>query len=231
MDVARDLAPQLSFEPLWIQAGEQTKGRGRRARAWADPQGNLACTLLMPLQGIAPEHVALSSFVAALAVLDTVRFFQTDARSVTLKWPNDVLVEGRKVSGILLEAHHPRTGPVLSIGIGINIAQSPEHAQLEERATAPIALGDIADTVPHAQEVIVPLAQAFAKHWTQFQTFGFDPIRRAWMAHAAQLGCDITARLPNETYIGRFDGIDSEGCLLLSTHDGPRRIAAADIYF
>lgn len=230
MDVARDLAPQISL-PLWIHAGEQTKGRGRRARAWADPTGNLATTLLMPLHGLAPEQIALSSFVAALAVFDTVRHFQTDGRPAALKWPNDILVDGRKISGILLEAHHPKSGPVLSIGIGINIAATPPISDLEERATQPIALGDITDSAPNAQDVITILAQQFDQHWQQFIALGFAPIRSMWLRHAAHLGCDITARLPNETYIGRFDGIDSDGCLLLSTDQGPKRIAAADIYF
>lgn len=230
MDEGRDLAPHV-ISPTWIHAGQQTKGRGRRDRAWHDPQGNLATTLVLPAGGVPIERISLTSFVAALAVHDAVRECIGTAQETRLKWPNDVLIGGRKVSGILLEAHHPKTGPVLSIGIGINLIARPDTQTLEDRAVAPAALSEFMNEPPTQVEVLSMLADHFARHWATFLSQGFAPIREAWLSHAAHLGCDITARLPKETHVGRFDGIDTEGCLLLSTPQGPLRIAAADIYF
>ena len=230
MDEARAIAPHLSA-PTWIHAGAQTQGRGRRARAWRDPSGNLATTLVMPVQDVATEQVSLASFIAALAVYDMAHEMIRSEQSMTLKWPNDVLINGGKVSGILLEGHHPKSGPVVSIGIGVNLVAAPQSNTLEQGAVAPVALGQFMPAAPDPNIVMGSLADHFARYWAIFRTEGFAPIRAAWMAHAAHLGCDITARLPKETHVGRFDGIDTDGCLLLSTRHGPLRIAAADIYF
>ncbi|MDX5381752.1 MAG: biotin--[acetyl-CoA-carboxylase] ligase, partial [Rhodobacterales bacterium] len=147
-----------------------------------------------------------------------------------LKWPNDVLLNGGKVAGILLETIGPR-GDALSIGIGVNLAQAPGADQVEAGAVRPVSLLSETGASVTPAEFLDALAPAFARHEAQFATYGFAPIRTAWMDRAARLGEVITARLPGEEIVGRFDAVDEQGQLVLSTPQGPRRIAAADVFF
>jgi BirA family biotin operon repressor/biotin-[acetyl-CoA-carboxylase] ligase len=152
--------------------------------------------------------------------------------ALSLKWPNDVLVNGRKAAGILLESSG-RGGQLdwLSVGIGVNLAAAPDPGTLEEGAVAPISVAEVAGTVPTPEEFLTELAIAFDGIYAQFVKYGFDPIRRAWLAHAARLGDRIVARTGREEIAGRFDTIDAEGNLVLFTDQGPRAIAAADVFF
>jgi len=216
--------------PTWIMARSQTAGRGRRGRVWRMPKGNLAATLLIPTT-MPPAQAALTSFVAALALHDALAKSAGRA-ALSLKWPNDVLVDGRKAAGILLESSG-RGGQLdwLSVGIGVNLAAAPDASALEDGAVAPISVAEIAADVPSPEEVLTDLAIAFDGIFAQFVRYGFDPIRRAWLGHAARLGERIIARTGREEIAGRFDTIDGEGNLVLTTDQGPRAIAAADVFF
>ena len=215
--------------PVWIMAHEQTAAHGRRGRPWANPVGNFAATLLMPV-GADPAQAALRSFSMAVALRQTLAM-TAPADQLSLKWPNDVLLGGGKVAGILLEAHG--TGPHLgwlSIGVGVNLVSAPRIDQVEEGAFRPVAASEFGK--PHsAQDFLFWLASHFADQERVFEKFGFDPIRRLWMSHAARLDETITARLPNEDITGRFDTVDESGYLVIDTDDGLRKIAAADVYF
>ena len=208
--------------PLWLRAEAQTAGVGRSGREWQSPQGNLFATLLTPWAGELRD-AALMSFVACLAVADTLDAFVADGSSarITLKWPNDALLDGKKVAGVLLEAG----SGWLAIGIGINLAHKP----IETR-WPPIALADVTDA-PSPTEAMAVLSQTIENRQRQFETHGFTPIRTAWLARAARLGQPIEARLANATYTGIFNGIAEDGALLLGTDTGEQRLAAADIYF
>ena len=209
--------------PLWLRADAQTSGVGRGGREWHSPVGNLFTTLLTPFAGEVRD-AALMSFVACLAVSETLDFFVPPDR-VTLKWPNDALLDGKKVAGVLLEAGGEANARWLAVGIGINLAHKPEEARWP-----PIALADVvrAPTAMQAQDV---LAARF-DHWqARFEADGFAPVRAAWMARAARLGERIEARLANATHSGTFQGIAEDGALLLAADHGDMRIAAADIYF
>ena len=140
---------------------------------------------------------------------------------VTLKWPNDALLDGKKVAGVLLEAG----SNWLAIGIGINLAHKPT----ETRWPA-IALADVT-SAPTPADVLSIVARAFDNRQRQFETEGFAPIRTAWLARAARLGETIEARLANASHSGIFNGIAEDGALLLGTDTGEKRLAAADIYF
>ncbi|WP_287012509.1 biotin--[acetyl-CoA-carboxylase] ligase [Actibacterium sp.] len=222
-------APSLAG-PTWILARRQTAARGRRGRAWANPEGNFAATLVMQPNGPA-DQAALRSFVASLALYDTLRKV-VDARQLALKWPNDVLLAGGKVAGILLEAQGAGgAADRLSIGIGINLISAPAPAEVEPGAVPPVALADYSQAKLPAQGVLFELACAFAEWETRFGQFGFDPVRRMWLSKAARLGEVITACTGREDVTGTFETVDEAGNLILKTAQGRRAIAAADIYF
>ncbi|MEO1704994.1 MAG: biotin--[acetyl-CoA-carboxylase] ligase [Pseudomonadota bacterium] len=219
MDEAARQAASLAG-PTWILALRQTSARGRRGRAWQHPEGNFAATLVMPAP--APQEAALRSFVAALALHDALTALSVE--DLALKWPNDVLVGGRKVAGILLETLPAQR---LAIGIGINLREAPPQEVLEEGAVAPVALG--LDSTPI--EVLDILAPAFARWEEQLATLGFDPIRAAWLQRAARVGEPIRARTAQSTLHGIFETIDITGQLVLSTARGRQLIPAAEILF
>ena len=217
--------------PEWILALEQTAARGRRGRAWAMPRGNLAVTLVLPLGG-SPGQAALRSFVAALALHDACVAATGRADAFALKWPNDVLLRGGKVAGILLETVNT-AGAIthLSIGIGVNLAAAPNATEVEEGALAPVALKSSLGTDIAPEAFLDLLASAYARFEDQFATYGFAPIRTAWLAHAAKRGEVITARTSRDTHVGTFADMDEDGQLVLETAKGRVTIPAGDVYF
>lgn len=218
---ARRLASFGERGPVWLTAKRQTAGRGRRGRAWEAPAGNLAATLLLHPARPVNQWPQLS-FVAAVAAADMVASFAPDAR-VTLKWPNDVLADGKKLAGILLE----NAEGALAIGIGVNLQHYPKDTEFP--ATSLAALGVAA---PSADEALTRLAAGVAKWYEVWCAQGFSAIRDAWLARAQGLGMRIRARLVTEERSGMFEGIDENGALLLNEGFGRLSvIPAADIFF
>lgn len=230
LDEAARIAPGLSA-PEWIMARQQTRARGRRGRVWTHPPGNLAATLVLRPGG-GPAQAALRSFVAALAVHDACVAVTGRAEGLALKWPNDVLLNGGKLAGILLESAG-RGGDVayLAIGIGVNLRQGPDAADLEPGALRPVSLLAETGADVEPETFLTELAAAYARYEGQFVTRGFAPIRAAWLARAARLGETITARSARAETVGRFETVDGQGNLVLSTPGGRVAIAAADIHF
>jgi len=217
--------------PIWIAAMEQTAGRGRRARHWDSPRGNLYASLcLHPTE--TPAQMALRSFAAALALSDALIAAGVAGVAITLKWPNDLLLNGRKVAGILLESAPRGPLPCLAIGIGVNLAAHPTALQIEAGALPPTSL--LAETglaIP-PEAFLTHLAAAYARREDQFTAYGFAPIRADFLAHAARLGQAITARLADGRSLeGRFDTIDGQGNLILHSPAGPIALPAADVFF
>ena len=217
---ARRLAEKGEPGPLWISTGRQTAGRGRRGRAWDAAPGNLAATLLIR-PGASQAVIGQLSFVAALAAAETASHFARSA-SILVKWPNDVLAEGKKLAGILLEGG----SDWLAIGIGINLASFPEGTEFPA-----ISLAQLGIAPPSPEEALTVLAARFAHWYDVWMKDGFDTIRDAWLARAAGLGKPIRARLPSETREGVFEGIDQSGALLLNEQGRVRPIAAAEVFF
>ena len=209
--------------PAWILAHRQSAARGRRGRAWAMPPGNFAASLALR-PDMPPADAALFSFVAAVALHD-VLVTLTD-RELALKWPNDVLLDGGKVAGILLESSGAG-GRLdrLVVGIGVNVAAAP--IRVEEGAVSPVALG--LDLAPEA--FLDRLAPAFAAREDAFRREGFAPIRAAWLARAARLGEAIVARTGEVRRSGVFQDVDATGALVLGTPRGPEVVSAADVFF
>ncbi|MCA0045279.1 biotin--[acetyl-CoA-carboxylase] ligase [Celeribacter litoreus] len=225
MSEAARVAASSAF-PQWIMAHEQTAAHGRRGRHWSNPAGNFAATLLMfPTE--APELVALRSFAAALALHDTFIAVTGRTDPFSLKWPNDVLLNGGKVAGILLER-----GPShLAIGIGINLAHAPGVSEVEAGAVAPVSLADETGALVTPEEFLDVLAPTYATWESQFTTYGFAPLREAWLSRAARLGEVIRARTMTEEHTGTFETIDAFGNLVLATTKGKLAIPAAEVYF
>ena len=178
---------------------------------------------------------AQRSFVAALALYDALCVWvepdTADHARIRLKWPNDVLVDGGKIAGILLEAHGgaPKL-QCLAIGLGVNLAEAPSPGSLEPDAVAPIALSQLC-VPPSPEAFFTRLAMAYAFEEMLFQDTGFAHIRRKWLQHAARLGETVTARTGSTEMVGIFAGVDKDGQLVLETRDGRRAIPAADVYF
>lgn len=230
LDEAARIAPDLAG-PEWILALKQTKGRGRRGRDWKDPKGNFAATLVLRPQGD-PARAALRSFVAALAVYDAVEAVTGRSEKLSLKWPNDVLLNGGKLAGILLESSGSQGGvDHLFIGIGVNLLETPMKEWLEPQAVWPVSVHGETGVQISPEQFLDALAAAYARYEQQFQTFGFEPIRTAWLDRAARVGEVITARTAKEEWEGTLETVDGEGNLVLNTAKGRVSIAAADIFF
>ncbi len=217
--------------PLWIMAHQQTAGRGRRARAWDSPRGNLYASLCLHPND-PPAQMALRSFAAALALRDALIAAGVPGDAISLKWPNDVLISGCKVAGILLESSPRGALPCLAIGFGVNLVAHPDAGAIEAGATLPTSVQHETGLAISALDFLSHLASAYAQREAQFTQNGFAPIRAAFLAHAARLGEAITARLGSGlSHQGRYQTIDEQGNLILITAAGPMAIPAADVFF
>ena len=222
--IAGDLAG-----PEWILALRQRAARGRRGRVWRQPEGSFAATLVMrPAEP--PEVVALRSFVAALALRDALAEVTGKPDRLALKWPNDVLLSGGKVAGILLESVGGPGGH-LAIGIGVNLMAAPTASEVEAEARRPVSVLGETGVALTPEPFLEVLAAHYARLETQFCTFGFAPIRTAWLRAAARLGEVVTARTGTDTRQGVFETVDDRGNLVLKTPQGRAEIAAAEVFF
>lgn len=224
---ARRRAEAGEAGPVWLVGLRQTAGRGRRGRAWETGEGNLAATLLLHTDK-PPAEAAQVSFVAALAVADMLACY-VPASLVSLKWPNDPLLGGLKVSGILIESGaSPKGGLWLAVGVGVNLARKPIDS--ERPATSIATYREIPP--PAAPEAAQCLAEAFERWSRVWASLGFPAIADAWTARAHGLGEPCIARLGTETVEGIAEGLDGDGALRLRLDDGRvRRITAGDVFF
>ena len=213
--------------PTWILADSQTAGRGRRGRAWQSPVGNLMTTLYLPISFDAVKAGQLA-FVAGLALERTVSALIGERAQASLKWPNDVLVDGKKASGILLEsAMRDNKIDWLAIGLGLNLAHHPDDTPYPATSLAAYM-----DTPANNLAALEILACAFDEVFRQWRNGGFGPVLQAWRAGAHGLGGPIVATLENEQFEGIFKDIDEKGALILQTAAGDTMtIDAGDVFF
>lgn len=223
-DDAKAAALAGESEGYVVQALRQKAGRGRHGRVWESPEGNLYVSVLLRPRATL-QQVTFYSFAAAMAVYDAVLAAKPDA-NIQLKWPNDVLVGGKKISGVLLEAAPVENGIVdwLVIGVGINVASYPETTLYP--ATSLKAEGVEASVSQVLEDFLKSL-----DHWHMTLRYdGFRPVRRAWLADAKLGG--MVVRLPREELSGSFGGLDECGGLILRMADGTDRvIEAGDVFF
>ncbi|MDX2234957.1 MAG: biotin--[acetyl-CoA-carboxylase] ligase [Hyphomonadaceae bacterium] len=213
--------------PVWIRTTAQTAGRGRRGRSWTSAPGNLHLTYLGVFSQ-PPAQLALLSFAAALAVADCAD--QALGRPVALvKWPNDVLIMGRKLSGILLESGSAKAGGSwLAIGVGVNVAATPGH--VDQPA---VALRDLEPAKPVTADGVEATLRRRLAFWSGvLERDGFEPLRAAWMPRAHGLGGQAVARLGAEEITGVARGLTADGALELELADKTRRfISAGEVIF
>ncbi|MGE0846219.1 MAG: biotin--[acetyl-CoA-carboxylase] ligase [Flavobacteriaceae bacterium] len=210
---------------LWIVAGLQTSGRGRRGRQWSSPPGNLHSSLLLR-PAVPASRLHELGFVAGVALTEAVRAAaDAGAAEAVLKWPNDLLVDGAKVAGILIETEADRLSPQpVAVGIGVNCMHAPPDTPY--RATTLEALGGAADPV----RLFAELHRAM-RHWLGvWEEGGFAPVRARWSALSMPEGAGISVSLGETRVEGRYGGIDDNGALRLVTDAGTRTIQAGDVY-
>jgi BirA family transcriptional regulator, biotin operon repressor / biotin---[acetyl-CoA-carboxylase] ligase len=221
-DVSRRAAAGAA-DGLWVRADQQSKGRGRQGRAWvSNADGNLYCSVLVRPQRDEPPMQQLS-FVAALAVFDTLAPYVSQLQ---LKWPNDVLANGAKLAGILLESGGTQAAPWLVIGIGINVRSHPEN--IERLATNVHAESG---TFFEAATLINALADHFDAWRDHWRSNGFAAVKEAWLSACHPLGTPLVARVEREAISGVFAGLGDDGALLLRLESGEMRlIYAGDVF-
>jgi BirA family biotin operon repressor/biotin-[acetyl-CoA-carboxylase] ligase len=221
---------------LWLVTARQTAGRGRRDRAWQSPPGNLAASFLEVID-VQPAVAATLGFAAGVALESALQTVSLEARlrsagsdniRFELKWPNDVLAGGRKLSGILLEAEPVDAGALaVVVGIGVNVVAAPDATPFP--ATS---LHDLGVQVGAGE-----LFTALAEEWARLRALwdggrGFGAIRQLWLDRASGLGGEVSVRLAGTTVTGTFETIDGAGCLVVKTATGARvPVAAGDVYF
>ncbi|WP_322963476.1 biotin--[acetyl-CoA-carboxylase] ligase [Sphingomonas fuzhouensis] len=218
----RQLAEAGGEEGLWLRADRQMAGRGRQGRDWSSPSGNFYGSTLVRLRPGDPMAATLA-LVAAVAIEDAVRAWLPEIGArLSLKWPNDLLIDGAKLSGILLE----RTGDAVIIGMGINLASAP---QLPDRATTALVDHGV-DVAPAAMQAL--LAEAMIRWLAVWREQGLAAITRRWEARAHPRGTALTARLPDgQVLTGSFEGLASDGALRLGLADGSAHVIhAGDIF-
>ncbi len=209
-----------------VSATEQTEGRGRRGRSWKSPPGNLYVSLLVRPPRPASEASQLS-LVAAVALGDALAEYVPSSR-IHNKWPNDVHVDGRKIAGLLLESSGGGQGNVewVVIGCGVNIAV---HPNLEEYDT--ISLDSVTDEKSSIDEFLTFFLKHFEARYDIWINRGIDPIRKAWIKRADNIGREIVVRLPQADIKGVFEGLNASGALILTRADGRRELVTAGEVF
>ena len=223
---ALSLARAGERRPLWITAVRQTAGRGRRGSVWMSEPGNLYASLL--LSDAAPAaHLPELCFVVALTVRDAIAAAAPAmASELKLKWPNDLLLDGAKLAGILIEAESVGGKTVTVAGIGVNCAHHPRDTGYPATALAAhgVSMGP--------DELFRELSGAMVARLAQWDRgAGFAAIRAEWLSHAAGIGGDIVVRLPDRELSGKFESLDQMGRLMLRLPAGRlEAIAAGEIF-
>jgi len=252
-DEAKSLARNGAPAGTIVWADAQSAGRGRRGREWHSPAGNLYLSLIQRPGG-QPAAAAQLSFVTAVALADALTDIASDRagssssqpsgpgsrgegqgegqaprlnHAILVKWPNDVLINGSKVAGILLESETAGDGVIdfVVIGVGVNIAQAPEAP--EYPATSLVREGMIGITGGTLLGSFIAAFDARARQWRHD---GFPAIRDAWLSRATGIGQNIRVRLDRSTLHGKFVALDQDGALILQAPDGVRRITAGAVF-
>lgn len=214
-----------------IWAKRQTAGRGRMGREWVSPEGNLFVSILL-----APEmdlsHCSQLSFIAAVATAETLEAMVSEPKDISCKWPNDILLRGKKLGGILLESFvikHEEGAEKrwLTVGVGINIDSYPEHVMYP--ATC---LREAGVELVSAKIVLSRFIFNFIHHYDAWREKGFKPIQKAWLKRAYNVGKPIEVMMGDEAIAGTFDTIDEQGQLLVKLANGKiQPVHAGDVFF
>ena len=225
---ARRRAERSDLGPVWLIAKRQTAGRGRRGRAWSSLDGNLMATLLFTTQ-TPPSQIALLGFATGVALAESFDAIIGSGRA-TLKWPNDVLIDGAKACGIMLDSGALNGGGAwVALAFGVNLAGAPHNIDQVTISLREVLASDA--PVPEPLEFLAQLRPRLEAWALRIEREGFEPLRQAWLKRAHGLG--QTARItqgPN-TLEGRLVGLSARGELEFDTAEGRRLVAAGDVIF
>ncbi|MBE7637589.1 biotin--[acetyl-CoA-carboxylase] ligase [Sneathiella sp. P13V-1] len=225
---AKRLAEEGAPSGQLVIAKSQNSGVGRRGRAWTSPKGNMYASLMIRPKCSSAEAAKLS-FLVSVALYHSIRSLLPENVPVSLKWPNDVLVDGKKVAGILLESKSRPDGALdwLVIGTGVNINDYPKVTE----GLPATALG-LYGAEPEPTELISIYCTNFLHYYQIWVKNGFAPIRDEWLKYAVGVGNEVVARLPNEELHGIFSGLDKDGALILKQSNGAiKYISAGEVFF
>ncbi len=209
---------------LAVLAHQQTRARGSRGRSWMSPPGNLCLSVLLRPDGDAAEG-GRWAILAAVALADALSSYLAGHGALAVKWPNDVLLDGRKLAGILLDTALRGDGRLdwLVLGIGVNLAVAPD---LPGRDTAAVA--QFHHPSPPPEDFARELLQRL-EHWGVIRRReGFGPVRQAWLARAQSLGTMLRVTGLGRDVEGRFAGLGEDGSLLLLVNDRVRAFATGE---
>ncbi|MBK8457039.1 MAG: biotin--[acetyl-CoA-carboxylase] ligase [Phyllobacteriaceae bacterium] len=213
---------------LWVTAASQTAGRGRSARVWVSEPGNLFASALL-IDPAPVERLGSLPLVAALAVYDALKpEFAANPHALAIKWPNDVLVDGAKINGVLLESERLPDGRMaVVVGCGVNVAHHPDDTLYPATSLRACGLETSVETV--FERLVAALDRRLAQ-WDAGR--GFALVREDWLRAARGIGEPVRVRLSDQTITGRFAELDAEGYLWLDLANGDRRrISAGDLFF
>lgn len=203
-----------------VTAKRQSSGRGRRGRNWVSIDGNLFASFVLDFE---PKYIGVLSFIVSLSVFDVIKNLSSNI-DIKLKWPNDVLVEGKKISGILVEKGE---GDSFVVGVGVNIVGYPQDINPLYHATSLQELGIITDRIVILKNYI----SVFNKYLELWKKSGFAAIRDIWLKNAKNIGQRIIVKFEKEEKEGIFYGVDDNGYLLLEHKGNIERIYAGDVFF
>ncbi len=216
--IARLRAGERIADGFWLVADRQTAGRGRQGRSWIDAPGNFMGSTVVDVSAPHLPSAATISFVAALAVYETVLPLIGNPHGLKLKWPNDVLLDGAKFCGLLLE----REGDAVVIGIGVNLVAAPD---IEGRLVSALASNNPA---PSRDLFARSLADQFAVELQRWREFGVEPFFNRWRAAAHAVGTPLTVHQPDGSRVsGQYDGLTQDGTLILRLPDGSTSVIHA----
>ena len=225
-DLAISTSKAGDLAPVWIATRSQTKGRGRRGRSWLDAKDNLFATARFVFPGAMQEATSLC-FLAGLAVADTLAEISGGAVQPLLKWPNDVLVGGRKITGILIETGRlDDSASWIAAGIGVNLAGTPEGV-----SDTAISLTEAGGGVVAPEAALMVLDRHFRARLATLLTLGFEPLRHAWLERSAHKDGYIERETPSGLVQGRVVGLDDLGGLIVEGAGGARTtITAGEVH-
>jgi len=214
----------------WIWTEKQTAGRGRRGREWQSAPGNFYASVLQQWQ-LPKAQLPLFSFVAGLAVHAAITHYIGLNLRLQLKWPNDVILNERKVAGILLEHANQGQKSYLIAGFGVNLKQGPHLSEPIQREIMPGGIEELTGIEIRSHDFLEVLIQKYTAMEKAYNRDGFANVRKQWLASAYRLGENIKCSTATKQFTGKFETINQSGQAVIITKKGLHTISAGEIYF
>ncbi len=224
---AKRLAKAGGAHGAVVWAKKQTGGKGRLGREWVSQEGNLFVSILLKPERKIPDLSQLS-FVASVALIESLVDMFGDSHKLACKWPNDVLLDEKKLAGILLESFPCELDGKqwVVVGVGVNVDSHPSHTQFPS-----ICLTEAGVELVSAKIVLSRFNHHFIECYNEWENKGFAGIRKRWTSYAWGMKKEITARLPDREITGIAQEIDPSGCLVIKDKKGAKHIIhAADVF-